>query len=58
VTIWVVMGNDYPDSVWSSERAAEAAVGRAKAQDKRLRPGKPPIQFKAYPFQLNKDPWP
>jgi hypothetical protein len=32
-TVWVVMGNDYPDSVWTSEEAANARIAREKAED-------------------------
>lgn len=31
--VWVIMGNDYPESVYASEKGAEAEVDRLKKND-------------------------
>ena len=54
--VWVIMSNDYPDCVFSSEKAAEAFV-KSKMEDKatRLPGGIPRIYWRAYEFEVRTD---
>jgi hypothetical protein len=46
--VWVIMGNDFPDSAFSDEEKAEAYVTAKKAQD-RAEHDKDPQRYK-YPY--------
>jgi len=45
-TVFVVMGNDFPDSVFSSEAAAEEFC-------RLQRPNSPRIYWRVYPFRVD-----
>jgi hypothetical protein len=46
-TVWVVMGNDYPDAVFSTEEAAEAHCALQRLKTKR-------IHWRVYGFAVRK----
>jgi DNA polymerase I-like protein with 3'-5' exonuclease and polymerase domains len=48
---WVVMGNDYPDAVFASEKEAEAHIKRKKREDKKKGTGRT-IYWRAISFPL------
>lgn len=56
MTVYVVMGNDYPDSVWSTNELAEQAIAQSKRSDKvtygwsKDHPG---IYYRVYTFNLD-----
>lgn len=52
VKVWVVMGNDYPDAVFTTEAAAKAYCEEQKK--KSLYPGTstPRIYWRTYEFEL------
>lgn len=53
--VWVVMGNDYPDSVFTEERDAEDYCAK-RTQENRdpKRPNDPPrIYWRTYSFVVN-----
>ncbi len=49
--VWVVMGNDFPDSVWSSEHAAESYCIEKKAERRDVGPR---IHWRVYEFEVKK----
>ena len=51
--VWVVMGNDYPESVFASEAAAKEYVEQKKAAPDYLgKYGDPRIYWNVYEFPL------
>lgn len=54
-TVFVVMGNDYPHSVWSDGPAAEAyCKGKMDAQKCDPLYLSPRIYWRVYPFEVDK----
>lgn len=52
--VYVVMGNDFPDSVWATEELANAAVKQNKEADKLTR-GQgygPRVYYRVHPFRV------
>lgn len=52
--VFVVMGNDFPDSVFDSEDAAEAACDSKRAERERSPTGHRAIYWRIYEFTLNR----
>ena len=53
--VWVIMGNDYPDSVFASEEAAEKYIAGKKAEHLRaqqLGGGFSRIHWRSYEFEV------
>jgi len=51
--VWVIMGNDYPDSVFASEAAAEKYVNERKAEDNPTKDGLcRRIYWRAYEYEV------
>jgi hypothetical protein len=50
--VYVIMGNDYPDSVFTSENKAKVYVKRKNAKDKKEFPHCR-IFWRLYPFDLD-----
>lgn len=58
-TIYVIMGNDYPEAAFSEEKRAEAFVAKMKGKLTLLdgTPARPTrIHWRYYSFELDKDP--
>jgi len=53
VTVYVVMGNDYPDAVFTSEQVAKAYVLKKKAHRDLHRVTR--IHWRYYEFTLNRE---
>lgn len=56
--VYVVMGNDFPDSVWSTEEKANAAIEQNKAaeiQARSIAHGSP-VYYKVHTFGLDNAP--
>jgi hypothetical protein len=54
--VYVVMGNDYPDAVFSTEEAAEAYCEKKRQAEKKENKGKwqgPGIFWRVHHFQLD-----
>jgi hypothetical protein len=54
-TVWVLMGNDYPEAVYSSEAKAEAAISEHKEKVKKLNHkygDAPRIYWRTYGFTV------
>lgn len=49
MNVYVVMGNDYPDSVFDSEQAAERYCEEKRRAHKR---GEPRIYWRTYEFKV------
>lgn len=59
MTIYVIMGNDYPEAVFSEEKLAVAFVAKMKGKLTSLdgtsaNPTR--VHWRYYPFELDKDP--
>lgn len=55
MTVWVVMGNDYPGAVFASEEAAKKYIEKKIADtppDQRNSFGHPRIFWRSYKFEL------
>lgn len=50
--VWVIMGNDFPDAVFSSEKAADKHVEKMKAETDKRPGGTPRIYWRSYEFTL------
>lgn len=50
--VWVVMGNDYPDSVFATEAAAETYVAEKKKEKTEQLFGHARIHWRAYEFEV------
>lgn len=50
--VFVVMGNDYPDAVFNTEKAANDYCARRKAENK---PNERVIYWRAYEFTVVED---
>lgn len=49
MTVWVLMGNDYPAAVFSDEKLANEAMERKKREN-----GEQRIYWRLYAFELNR----
>ena len=52
--VWVIMGNDYPDSVFALEEAAEKYIAGKKAERSAEARGLPRIYWRSYEFEVKK----
>jgi hypothetical protein len=53
--VWVLMGNDYPDSVYDTEATADAAAEEKKRQcaaEQRVKQTRTRIYWRHYEFEL------
>lgn len=56
--VWVLMGNDYPDAVFTDEEAGERIIAKlhakhaAKNEERKASAG-PSIYWRLYPFELD-----
>lgn len=56
-TVYVIMGNDYPEAVFSNEDVAKAFIAKMKPRPGEGTPADPVrIHWRYYPFELDKDP--
>lgn len=53
--VFVVMGNDFPDSVWSTQELADKAIEQNEEADKVARPYGPGIHWRSYEFNADND---
>lgn len=54
-TVFVVMSNDFPDSVWASEPAAKAFCAAKNAENaQRVKDGNGRIYWRVYDFEIRK----
>lgn len=51
--VFVIMGNDFPDSVVSSQKAADEYIEARKAVDKAMKVGHR-IYWRSYEFEIDK----
>lgn len=53
VFVFVVMSNDYPDSVWKNEKEADDFCKKKNAEnEERLKMGFPSIYWRSYGFEV------
>ncbi|WP_189400822.1 MULTISPECIES: hypothetical protein [unclassified Mesorhizobium] len=52
-TVWVIMGNDYPAGVASSEANAEGKIAELKERDKRRGVRDGAVHWRTYEFTLD-----
>lgn len=50
--VWVVMGNDYPSAVFSTEKRADGYVAARKEDEPRVGPR---IYWRSYEFHVDKE---
>lgn len=54
--VWVIMGNDFPESVWGDEEKVNKEIERLKKEDedrlKKLRTMGPKVYYRSYAFEV------
>ena len=50
--VWVLMGNDWPDSVYATKKKAEAAVKQRREIDDHAVDHRPRIYWRHYEFEV------
>lgn len=51
--VWVIMGNDFPDGVASSEEKAKEHIKKAKADWEKKHPESRMIYWRSYEYELD-----